>query len=212
MGMRYREHTDTEDEWSYLWFEKNLQGDIVAIYSPIGIKLASFSYDAWGNFTQTIHNSNAEYIVQKTPFRYRGYYYDSDLGFYVTGTRYYDPAIGRFINADESEYLGANRDLNSYNLYSYCGNNPINKVDPSGHFGLALGIIASCAILGGLIGAFSAVTTGGNVLEGAREGAVTGAIGATCGLVIKGTAAAVIIATAVGAATDIAFQSISQSI
>ena len=53
---------------------------------------------------------------------------------YYLQSRYYDPAIGRFINADEIGFLGANGDLNSYNLYAYCSNNPVMYTDPSGHF------------------------------------------------------------------------------
>ena len=144
--MRIRTHGQASGTWSTYWFEKNLQGDIVAIYSPIGIKLASFSYDAWGNFTQIIHNSNAEYIVQKTPFRYRGYYYDSDLGFYVTGTRCYDPTIGRFINADG--YVSTGQGLLGNNMYAYCNNSPIMHVDHTGNFGIG---IAALILLGAVV-------------------------------------------------------------
>ena len=53
---------------------------------------------------------------------------------YYLQTRYYDPAICRFINADDVEYLGANGDLAGYNLYAYCSNNPVMYCDPTGHF------------------------------------------------------------------------------
>ena len=193
MGLRYREHSESEGEWSYIWFEKNLQGDIVAIYSPIGIKLASFSYDAWGNFTQIIHNSNAENIVQKTPFRYRGYYYDVDLKLYVTGTRCYDPAIGRFISPDEIEYLGANGDINSYNFYAYCSNNPIMYIDPSGNS--IIGSIIVGALIGALVGfvatAYEDYVDDGDVYNGSVD---TGSYvantvaGGTIGATIAGVA------------------------
>ena len=48
--------------------------------------------------------------------------------------RYYDPQIKRFISADEIGYLGANGDLNSYNLYAYCNNNPVNMYDSNGNW------------------------------------------------------------------------------
>lgn len=59
------------------------------------------------------------------------YYFDSDTGLYYLNSRYYDPAVGRFINADE--VLGANKDLLAYNLYACCSNNPVNFSDPSGN-------------------------------------------------------------------------------
>ena len=62
------------------------------------------------------------------PFRYRGYYYDTDTGFYYLNSRYYDPATGRFINADSQ----LNDGLLGFNLFAYCENNPVNRVDPNG--------------------------------------------------------------------------------
>ena len=72
------------------------------------------------------------------PFRYRGYYWDSETGFYYLQSRYYDPAIGRFINADDVDYLGAGSNLTSYNLFAYCGNNPVMGYDPTGHWDWAV--------------------------------------------------------------------------
>ena len=56
---------------------------------------------------------------------------DSETGFYLTGTRYYDPEIGRFINAD-SYIQTPNGDMTSTNMFAYCGNNPVNRYDPNG--------------------------------------------------------------------------------
>ena len=64
------------------------------------------------------------------PIRYRSYYYDTDTGFYYLQTRYYDPAIRRFINADG--YINANGDILGFNMYAYCGNNPVNCADYNG--------------------------------------------------------------------------------
>ena len=135
--MRYRKHTDAEGAWTSFWFEKNLQGDIVAVYNSAGTKILSYKYDAWGNFTGTTHATDSIGGAAKNPFRYRGYYYDSDLGFYVTGTRYYDPAIGRFINADS--YVSTGQGLLGYNMYAYCKNNPVNYVDYSGEKTFSIG-------------------------------------------------------------------------
>ena len=60
-----------------------------------------------------------------------GYYYDSDLGFYYLQSRYYDPGVKRFINADG--YVSTGQGLLGYNMFAYCGNNPVMYTDPSGH-------------------------------------------------------------------------------
>ena len=71
--------------------------------------------------------------LRSIPLRYRGYYYDSETGFYYLQSRYYDPANRRFINADS--YISTNSiDMISYNMFAYCGNNPVIHFDPSGHF------------------------------------------------------------------------------
>ena len=72
-------------------------------------------------------------MIESNPFRYRGYYYDTETGYYYLNSRYYDPQVKRFISPDNVNYLGANGDLNSYNLYAYCSNNPVMYVDPMGN-------------------------------------------------------------------------------
>ena len=79
-------------------------------------------------------NYTSAYAGDINPFRYRSYYYDTETGFYYLNARYYDPQIKRFISPDTFDNLGANGDLNSYNLYAYCSNNPVMYVDPTGEF------------------------------------------------------------------------------
>lgn len=101
-------------------------------------------YDAWGNH-QVLVKENEEYIDisnnldytnnigNVNPFRYRGYYFDTETSLYYLNTRYYDPTIGRFINADEITILDeTSSDIHGLNLYMYCGNNPVMNVDPTG--------------------------------------------------------------------------------
>ena len=82
----------------------NAQGDVAAILDSSGTMVAFYDYDAWGNCT--VYNSSAKVLTDPTsianinPLRYRGYYYDAETGFYYLQSRYYDPAICRFINAD----------------------------------------------------------------------------------------------------------------
>ncbi|MCR4673268.1 MAG: RHS repeat-associated core domain-containing protein [Lachnospiraceae bacterium] len=87
---------------------------------------------------------------------YRGYYYDSETGLYYLNSRYYDPEVGRFINSDDARYLGANGNLNSYNLFAYCLNNPVALSDNSGKFAITTAILIGSAI----IGAATALYTG----------------------------------------------------
>ena len=131
MGMMYRTTAYAEEQWDVFWFEKNLQGDIVAVYNSEGTKVVTYTYsDAWGNHTATYHNGSISTGVQYNPFRYRGYYYDTDLGMYYLQSRYYDARIGRFINADG--YVSTGQGLTGNNMFAYCGNNPVNRVDPNG--------------------------------------------------------------------------------
>ena len=140
--------------------------------------LISYVYDAWGNTQTTYHNGGSSSNATKNPYTYRGYYYDKDIYFYYLQTRYYDPAVGRFISPDDVGYLGANGDIQGYNLYAYCSNNPVMYVDPSGN-AIISAILISAAIgfvLGGIYGGLSAKANNQNVGAGIVIGAVAGAI------------------------------------
>ena len=101
VGIKYRKTDDATGTWSSYWYDKNLQGDIVAIYDDSGTPLVSYTYDVWGDHVVTYHNGeNSILAITSNPIRYRGYYYDTDLGLYYLQTRYYDSNTGRFINAD----------------------------------------------------------------------------------------------------------------
>ncbi len=117
-----------EENGEHFMYRKNFFGDITAIYKSTQ-KVAEYVYDAWGNCTITYETNG---YGSRNPFRYRGYYFDSDLGMYYLTTRYYDPKTGRFINADTIEYLKPDA-INGLNLYAYCKNNPLRYVDPTGH-------------------------------------------------------------------------------
>ena len=77
------------------YYVLNLQGDVIAIVTTWGAVYGTYTYDAWGNVI-----SQSGSIASINPIRYRGYYYDSETGLYYLGSRYYDPAVKRFINAD----------------------------------------------------------------------------------------------------------------
>ena len=69
-------------------------------------------------------------IGKYNSLRYRGYYYDSEFGLYYLNSRYYDPAMCRFINADGYVYTGQGN--SGLNMYAYCAHNPIYFTDVDG--------------------------------------------------------------------------------
>lgn len=130
--MLYRNSQDEAGEFEVFWYEKNVQGDIVAVYDGAGNKLINYVYDAFGNFYEGYSQANANSHARLNPFRYRGYYYDTDLKMYYLQSRYYDPAIGRFINPDKFATTG--QGVLSSNMFAYCANDPVNYVDDEGTY------------------------------------------------------------------------------
>ena len=72
-------------------------------------------------------------IIAATNVAYRSYFYDFDTELYYLRSRYYDPEVGRFINADDTAYLGYDGSPLSMNLFAYCCNDPVCNIDPSGY-------------------------------------------------------------------------------
>ena len=130
IGMQYHGSNGYNETF---WYEKNLQGDVVAVYDSAGVKMLSYTYDAWGNATPTYYDYLSSSLDSVNPFKYRGYYYDNDLGLYYLNSRYYDATVGRFINID-SLMSGTNGSLQGFNLYAYCFNNPVNLTDCNGNW------------------------------------------------------------------------------
>ena len=81
------------------YYEKNLQGDIVGVIDSGGNRIVSYEYDSWGR-PMGMNDDSGAGIGNLNPFRYRGYFYDEETGWYYLKSRYYDPEVGRFINAD----------------------------------------------------------------------------------------------------------------
>ena len=121
-------------------FIKNLQGDIVSI-TPLDSESnveVNMEYDAWGKPIIQQASSMTEGLLMAimmmvTNVGYRGYFYDLETELYYLRSRYYDPEIGRFINADDTAYLGYDASPLSMNLFAYCENNPVNYVDYWGY-------------------------------------------------------------------------------
>ena len=108
---------------SYYLF--NGHGDVTGLANPAGSLTRAYDYDAFGNQKGTIDP------VDPKKFRYGGEYWDDQTGTYYLRARYYNPGTGRFISEDS--VWGKDNDPLSLNLYTYCYNNPINALDPTGH-------------------------------------------------------------------------------
>ena len=128
------------------YYVLNGQGDVVQLRNSAQEIVANYHYDAWGKLLsitnaagQKITNTNS--IAYQNPIRYRGYVYDEETGFYYLNSRYYDPQIKRFINADG--YISTGQGFEGYNMFAYCGNNPVNKVDSTGEFAIAASVAIS---------------------------------------------------------------------
>ena len=202
------------------------------LISATGATEAMYTYDAWGKPLSVTDASgsaisDASHIANVNPIRYRGYYYDVETGFYYLQSRYYDPEVGRFINADE--YISTGQGILGHNMFAYCGNNPIIRVDASGRFFLTALIVGAVvgAVIGGTVGgvaAYNSAKSSGvegtdlfvETIEGVGKGAAVGTVlgglagatvgaVATCGAVsVAGTATITASATVAGRVTEVA--------
>ena len=173
------------------FYRKNLFGDILGILDSHGTELVKYEYNSWGKLLNlTDYSSNG--LGRRNPFRFKGYYYDEELGMYYLNSRYYDPETGRFVSADDVEVLEVEQEnLAQYNLYAYCLNNPVNRADESGELsipnwakiGIGIAVIAGLAIATVATGGTAAIVCGA-ALTGSILG---GSIGAVTGGVMNGT-------------------------
>ena len=191
VGFRYN---DTD-----YYFRKNLQGDVSEIYTASGVRVASYTYNAWGKVL-AVNNYTADNLGDLNPIRYRSYYYDAETGLYYLNSRYYDPETGRFVNADTADVLkNTQYDINGLNLYAYCDNNPVTGRDDEGNMAFWKKLLIASAIVVGiaLVAAATAATCGAGcaaltVLVGAARGALMGAIsGAITGAITGGVQGAI---------------------
>lgn len=127
------------------FYRKNLFGDILGILDSHGTELVKYEYNSWGKLLNlTDYSSNG--LGRKNPFRFKGYYYDEELGMYYLNSRYYDPEVGRFISPDTTDILEVQDDLYDKNLYAYCDNNSVMRIDSSGAvWHLAVGAVVGVA-------------------------------------------------------------------
>ena len=121
--------TDNGTTFNTYYYLRNAQNDIVKLIDSSGSTVVEYCYDSWGKLLST-SGSLASTLGKNNPFRYRGYVYDEDTGFYYLQSRYYDPSVGRFISADV--LLSTGQGVLGHNAYAYCLNNPVNMGDGLG--------------------------------------------------------------------------------
>ncbi len=111
------------------YYITNLQGDVTAIVDSTGAVVVTYSYNGWGK-AYGPNGPMASTLGTYNPLRYRGYVYDTETGLYYLQSRYYDPELGRFINADG--FVSTGQGIIGNNMFAYCGNNPVLYIDYSG--------------------------------------------------------------------------------
>lgn len=134
-GFEYSEISgmDNSLKKTRVYYEKNLQGDVIGLLDSRGAEIAKYSYDAWGNVTGKMCYEGYEMPYHLNHITYRGYYRDDESGFYYLQSRYYDAGIGRFLNADDVFILTIEgKDIYKDNMYIYCNSNPIKMIDKDG--------------------------------------------------------------------------------
>ena len=136
----------------YIW---DVLGNIIGILNNSGVIVSKLDYDAFGN----IINQTGSVISN---FRYKGYYYDTDIELYYLKTRFYNPVLLRFITPDSIEYLDSSSII-GLNLYAYCGNDPVNMVDEEGNFGFLASVLIGAVI--GLV-----ISYASDVVSNAQDG------------------------------------------
>ena len=157
---------------------------MTGLVNASGTRVVSYTYDAWGNLLTTT-GSLAATLGEQNPLRYRGYVYDTETGLYYLQSRYYNPGWGRFINADDTTLLASSSSKAHWdkNVFVYCDNNPLNRVDEDGEcWNIIIG-----GIVGGIVSGASTIvndaimgreTTAGSVLKSVFVGAATGVVSA----------------------------------
>ena len=157
-GVTYK---NENKEISY-FYEKNILGEIIGIVDEEGKRVVEYRSSSYGE-VENIHDNSKIEISAKDHLRYKGYIYDEETRLYYLKTRYYDPEIGRFISPDSIDYQSP-ESINGLNLYAYCGNDPINMVDPTGHFAISLLVgLAVSFVIGSLSSIISQYVQYGNV-------------------------------------------------
>ena len=119
------------------YYVLNIQGDVMGLVDSSGTLMITYYYEGYGECYSLSNTSDkAPLMSANNHLLYRGYVVDKGTGLYYLQSRYYDPNVGRFINADSLVSTG--QGVLGYNMFAYCGNNPVNSHDPSGMCGYSV--------------------------------------------------------------------------
>jgi len=121
-------------KYAILWYNSHVyngQGDVIGLTKADGTLVMGYTYGAWGTATGLAMDAElTNILITVNPFTYRGYVYDTGTSLYYLQSRYYDPELGRFINADA--YASTGQGVLGNNMFAYCLNNPLFFVDHDG--------------------------------------------------------------------------------
>ncbi len=113
-----------KDNQTKYFYVRDIFNNILGLTDETGDIVDYYDYTAYGECTF----EPSSVIGTQNPFRYKGYYFDQESGMYYCHTRYYVPEWCRWLNADHPAYL-ERVDGTIQNLFAYCGNEPITKLD-----------------------------------------------------------------------------------
>ena len=202
-GKPFMLRVNVKTDYFYLY---NGLGDVVGLFDSSNQVVVRYQYNSWGKVTSTQDTSGVS-LATLNPFRYRKYVYDPETGLYCLGSRYYDPEVGRFVNADDTDVIFAKpQELGSKNLYAYCDNNPVAREDYAGEFPIPC-IVG--AVVGAVVSGFSYVLSSGGEIDGVElaksclVGAVSGALAPLGGNFLKAAAVINGVNTAINTEGDI---------
>ncbi len=151
---------------TYYFYLRDITQNIIGIISSDGDNVVYYDYSAFGSVSTT--GTLANTIGKYNPFRFKGYYYDVETKLYWVSSRYYSPELCRWISPDSIEYLDP-ESINGLNLYAYCGNDPVNRFDPTGHAFISVLVgLGIAALIGAGIGMAS--YTAGQLIDYAITG------------------------------------------
>ena len=131
------------DHTDYLLYHKDIQGSTTSLVKEDESADATYRYTDFGETTINGDNKAENEVC------YTGGIYDQSTGLYYLNARYYNPEDGRFVTEDS--YRGEVDDPDTGHLYGYCANNPVNYVDPSGHFAIAVPYLVKLVLAGGTV-------------------------------------------------------------
>lgn len=123
-------NVDTTSE-SWYYYHTDALGSVVALSNSSGMLVERYKYTPFGvvsiyDSNGTLNSPDSDVSAYGNPYMFTARRYDSETGLYYYRARMYSPTLGRFLQTDPLGYY------DSMNLYQYCGNNPVNWIDPMG--------------------------------------------------------------------------------